>query len=103
MKYAVIQLGGKQYRVTEDQEFSTNALTQKEGDTFMAEQVYLVVDGKTRKLGTPFVKDAKVKLEVVKHGNEPKIRVATYKAKSRQRKVYGHKQPATRLKVVSIA
>lgn len=102
MKYAVIQLAGKQYRVTENQELTTGTVNHEEGATFDVSEVYLVVDGENRKLGTPFVKGATVQLEVIKQGKEPKIRVATYKAKARQRKVYGHKQPASLVKVVSI-
>lgn len=103
MKYAVIQLNGKQYRVTEDQVLTVDRVEQEEGSSFDAAEVLLVVDGDKRTIGTPTVDKAKVKLNVVSHEKDDKIRVATYKAKSRVRKVYGHRQPISTVKVVSIA
>lgn len=102
MKYAVIILAGKQYKVTEGTEFSVNRLETEEGKTVNPDQILLVVDEKKTTVGTPEVAEAKVVMTVVKHECAPKIRVATYKAKSRQRKVRGHKQLMTTVKVLSI-
>lgn len=103
MKYAVIQLNGKQYRVTENQVITVDRIEQEAGSTFSAPEVLLVVDGAKRSIGTPTVAKATVTLEVVEHAKDDKIRVATYKAKSRTRRVYGHRQHITDVKVVSIA
>ncbi len=102
MKYAIIQLSGKQFKVQEGDVLDTPKLPYKEGEKVSVDEVLLVVDGKKQTIGTPFVKGAKVDLEVMEHAKEKKIRVATYRAKSRSRKVYGHKQPKSVVKVVKI-
>lgn len=103
MKAAVISLGGKQHLVQEAETITVDAhLDQKEGDTLKVSDVLLSVSDSGVVVGTPTVAKAEVTLEVIKSGHHDKIRVATYKAKARQRKVRGHKQPATELKVVSI-
>ena len=102
MKYAVIQLQGKQYRVSEGDEFVVDRLTQAEGDKFTITDVLLLVDGDKKEIGQPTVKDAKVKCEVLANNKGEKIRVAKFKAKSRYRKVQGHRQLQSVIKVVSI-
>ena len=102
MSYAVIQLQGKQYKVQAGDELVVNKLDLEVGKTLEISDVLLMVDGKKVKLGQPFVKDAKVKLEVLEHGKGEKIRVAKYKAKSRYRKVKGHRQHLTKLKVLKL-
>jgi large subunit ribosomal protein L21 len=64
--------------------------------------VLLVTSGDKTTVGTPVVAKASVKLEVLVHEKGEKIRVATFKAKSRYRKVKGHRQALTQVKVVSI-
>ena len=103
MKYAVIQLQGKQYRVEAGEELVVDRLTLDEGKTFEVEEVLLVVDGDKRQIGQPLVKEVKVKCKVLGNGKGPKIRVAKYKAKSRYRKVLGHRQLQSTIKVVSIS
>lgn len=103
MKYAVVQIAGHQYQVQEDQELVIDAVDHKEGDKFEVKDVLLVVDGEKRTVGAPLVDKAVVKLTVLKHDHDKKIRVATYKAKARQRKVRGHKQDRTTVKVTSIS
>jgi large subunit ribosomal protein L21 len=81
--YAVIQLAGKQYRVQEGDTLTVNRLEQEEGKTFTTNEVLLTVADGAATIGAPFVSGAQVKLEVVKNQKGEKIRVATYKAKSR--------------------
>ncbi len=103
MKYAIIQLSGHQYFVEENGEFTAEVVSQEEGKTFEVTDVLMVGNGDTKTIGTPLVEKAKVTLKVIKQGHAPKIRVATYKAKARQRKVKGHKQLLTTIKVESIS
>ncbi len=103
MKYAVIQLVGKQYKVVEGEELTVNAIDAKEGSELKVNDVLLVADGKSIELGTPLLKKATVTLKVVSHQKNDKIRVAKYKAKSRYRKVHGHRQAETTVKVASIS
>lgn len=102
MKYAIITLGGKQYKVTEDQVITIDKLDFEEGASFDAPEVLLVVDGNNRTVGAPTVDGVKVSLTVVAQEKDDKIRVATYKAKARQRRVHGHRQHISQVKVVSI-
>lgn len=103
MKYAIVQIAGHQYQVEKGQELTVDSIDQEVGKKFDVTDVLLTVDGDKRTIGTPFIDKAKVSLEVIEHGRAPKIRVATYKAKSRQRKVHGHKQPLTTVKVTAIS
>lgn len=100
---AIIQLAGKQYVVAEGDVLEVNRLDQKADATFEVGDVLLVFKGDATTVGTPLVSKATVKLQVVGHEKGEKIRVATYKAKSRYRRVKGHRQELTQLKVVSIS
>lgn len=102
MNYAVISLGGKQHVVTVGETLEVNRLETNENEVFDITDVLLVVDGETRAIGAPLVKGAKVTAKVVVHNKGEKIRVATFKAKSRQHKVRGHRQPLTTVEIVSI-
>ena len=102
MKYAVIQLAGKQYKVSPGDQLVVNRLDEKEGVEIKTSDVLLVAtDGKVV-VGTPLVKDALVTLKVLAHTRGDKIRVSTYKAKSRYHRTLGHKQLETKLEVVSL-
>ncbi|MDD4212302.1 MAG: 50S ribosomal protein L21 [Bacilli bacterium] len=96
--YAIIVTGGKQYRVTEAQSLFIEKLEVAEGETVVFDQV-LVVDGK---VGTPFVEGAKVTAKVEKQGKAPKIIVYKYKSKKNYHKKQGHRQPFTKIQIVSI-
>jgi large subunit ribosomal protein L21 len=103
MSYAVIQLLGKQFKVSEGEYFTTDRVTDKEvGDTFKISDVLLISDDKGSKIGDPLVKNAEVTLEVLDHGRAKKITVLKYKSKSKYRKKIGHKQSQSTLKVVKI-
>lgn len=103
MKYAIINLQGKQVKVTEGQTILVDQVDQEAGKSFKVDSVLLVADGDKITVGQPTVDKASVSLEVVAHSQSPKIRVATYTAKSRHRKVHGHRQDQSTLKVVSIS
>ena len=103
MKYAIIQLAGKQFKVEPDQELVVDRLEDNEGDTLKVTDVLLVADGDKIKVGTPLVKGASVTFKVEQHQKDKKIRVLKYKSKSRYRRTYGHRQYQTALKVTNIA
>lgn len=102
-KYAVIQLQGKQYQVQEGDEFLVDQLDKEAGTKFEVSDVLLLVDGEKRKIGQPLVAGAKVACELVSNQKGEKIRVAKYKSKSRYRKVRGHRQYQSTVRVLSIA
>lgn len=98
MKYAVVDIAGKQYKVEEGQEFVVDKLSTQA--TF--ENVLLVVDGDKAQIGSPYVKGAKVEAEVLENLKGEKIRVLKYKAKSRYRKVRGFRASQTKIKITKI-
>lgn len=99
--FAVIQTGGKQYKVSENQVIDVEKLDRAEGDQVELD-VLMVSDGKTVKTGSPVLSNVKCVAEVVAHGKADKIVVFKYKPKKNVRKKQGHRQPFTRIKIVSI-
>jgi large subunit ribosomal protein L21 len=99
--FAVIQTGGKQYKVSENQVLDVEKLDRAEGDQVELD-VLMVSDGKTVKTGAPVLSNVKCVAEVVAHGKADKIVVFKYKPKKNIRKKQGHRQPFTRIKIVSI-
>jgi large subunit ribosomal protein L21 len=102
MKYAVITLSGKQFKVSEGDQFTVDRLDVEVGKQLNADSVLLVSNDDKVTVGTPNVDGVTVSLEVLSEEKAPKIRVATYTAKSRSRKVHGHRQYTSTVKVVSI-
>lgn len=103
MKYAVISLQGKQYRVEEGQELTVDRLEDKKGDSLKIADVLLFSDGKKVLVGTPTVQDVVVKASVADHVLGEKLRVSKFKAKSRYRKTHGHRQSESVIKIESIS
>lgn len=99
--FAIIQTGGKQYNVTENDTLKVEKLNANVGDKVKLD-VLLVSDGNKTVAGTPVVKSAEVVAEVVAHGKGEKIVVFKYKPKKNERKKQGHRQPWTEIKIVSI-
>ena len=99
--YAVIQTGGKQYKVQNDEVIFIEKLDAEANDTVTFDVVAVGTDDGI-KVGTPFVEGAKVTAEVVKNGKGKKIRVATYKPKKGEKRTMGHRQPYTQVKITSI-
>lgn len=102
MKYAVIQLAGKQLKVAEGEKITVSRLEAKEGDELKVSDVLLSVDGDKVTVGAPLIEKALVTLKVVSHDKADKIRVAKYRAKSRYRRVKGFRASETTLEVVKI-
>ncbi len=103
MKYAVIQLQGKQYRVSEGDLLTIDRLEAEAGSELQISDVLLVSDGEEKKVGTPMVAGVSVTLKVEEHGLDEKIRVFKYKSKSKYRKTHGHRQRVTNVRVQKIA
>lgn len=100
--YAVIETGGKQYRVAEGDVITVEKLSAEPGEAVSFDRVLLVEkDGKVS-VGQPFVAGAKAVGKVLNQGKEKKILVFHYRAKENERKRYGHRQPYTRVLVEKI-
>ena len=104
MKIAVIKTGGKQYVVEKDVVLTVEKLPGdlKKGDTVTFDTVLMTDDGKTAEIGAPAVSGATVEGEVMAVGKGPKKVVFRYKAKSNRRKLKGHRQPFTKVRITAV-
>jgi len=100
--YAVVETGGKQYRVKPDDTLSVERLKAEAGESVDLDRVLALSDGKSLKVGTPLVEDAKVTAKVMEHIRGEKV--VSFKKKRRKgysRKI-GHRQELTVLKIETI-
>ena len=104
MKFAVIQTGGKQYKVSAGQKLAVEKLDDADvGKKITFKDVLLVADGASIKVGTPHVAGAVVEAEVTRAFREAKKIVFRYHSKTRYRKKKGHRQHKTELTITSIS
>lgn len=104
MKFAVISTGGKQYKVAEGDVLKVEKIsdTLKVGDAVVFDQVLLVDDGSSTKIGTPTVSGAKVEAVLKEAGRAKKVIVIKYKQKSRYFKKNGHRQPYSKVEIKKV-
>ncbi len=104
MEFAVIQTGGKQYKVTKGDVLNIEKITGtfKAGDKLTFDKVLLVDNGKDTTIGTPFIAGATVQATLKEIGREAKVNVIKYKQKSRYFKKNGHRQPFFKVAIDSI-
>ncbi len=100
--YAVLKTGGKQLRAAKDDILIIEKIEGEAGTKVTFSEVLLVVDGESQKVGTPFVKGAKVEGEIVRQAKGPKIEAFNYKAKKNERKRWGHRQPYTHVRITAV-
>lgn len=100
--HAIIETGGKQYKVAEGDVLFIEKLPQQAGDEIKFDKV-LAVLGDEPKFGAPVVEGAKVEATVVKNGKGKKVRVYKYKAKKGYHKRQGHRQPYTKVEIGKIS
>jgi large subunit ribosomal protein L21 len=100
--YAVIETGGKQYRVELGSELAVERLEGTPGDTITFDRVLLVADGDKASIGTPIVDDALVTASLVRHDRGDKVIVFKYRPKARHRAKNGHRQEQTVVRVADI-
>ncbi len=101
MEFAVIQTGGKQYKVKAGDEIKIEKILgeHKEGDKIVFDKVLLVDNGSDTTIGTPYIEKAKVTGTITKIGRLAKVNVIKYKQKSKYFKKNGHKQPYFQVKI----
>jgi large subunit ribosomal protein L21 len=100
--YAVIETGGKQYRVEVGTELEVELLDAEPGKTITIDRVLLVADGDDSTIGRPLVTDASVSAEIVTQTRGPKLISFKYRPKARSRVKKGHRQELTLLRVADI-
>ena len=99
--YAVIETGGKQYRVKEGDVITVEKLEVAAGDKVVFDKVLMAGDGADLQIGKPYV-DTKVFGQVVENGKAQKVIIFKYKAKKDYRKKQGHRQPYTMIEITGI-
>lgn len=100
--YAVVETGGKQYRVQEGDILFVEKLNLEEGEKIDLTKVLLVSNEDDLQIGKPYVDGAKVEASVLEQGKGKKIIVFKYKPKKNYRRKQGHRQPYTKLKIEKI-
>jgi large subunit ribosomal protein L21 len=100
--FAIVQTGGKQYRVAPGDVLRVERLPGERGDEVLIEQVLLVADGDTIQVGQPLVSGARVVSEIVQQGKAKKIIVFKKKRRKKYRRKQGHRQLYTALEIKEI-
>ncbi len=100
--YAIVKTGGKQFKAAKGETLIVEKLEGEAGTPLDLVDVLMICDGDKVTVGSPFVKGAKVKVEIVRQGKAAKIEGFNYKAKKNERKRWGHRQPQTHLRVTDI-
>ena len=100
--HAIIETGGKQFRVTEGDTIFVEKLDVNAGDAVTFDQVLAIIDGDKATFGTPVVEGAKVEASVVKNGKGKKVMIFKYNPKKGYRKRQGHRQPYTKVTIGKI-
>jgi len=101
--YAVIETGGKQYRVSEGQSIKVEKLNADEGSSVDLDKVLLVANGDDIKVGAPYLDGGKVTATVKAHGRGKKIRIIKFRRRKHHQKEQGHRQHYTELEITGIA
>lgn len=103
MEYAIIETGGKQYKVNPGSIVEVEKLDVEAGKEHVFDKVLLYTNNGVFKIGQPSVAGVNVKAKVIGQVRGEKIRVSKFKAKARYRKVTGHRQVLTRVQITEIA
>jgi large subunit ribosomal protein L21 len=100
--YAIIETGGKQFRVEEGGKLRVATLAAEKGEQVTLDKV-LLLGGDTLSVGTPYIENAKVTAEVLDHGRGEKVLVFKKWRRNDSRKLQGHRQNYTTIKITSIS
>ena len=100
--YAVIKIGGKQYRVSEGQTLKVEKLPVDAGASVDFEQVLLVADGEQVTVGAPLIEGGKVSATVKSHGRADKVEIVKFRRRKHHRKQMGHRQHYTEVEITGI-
>ena len=102
MSFAVIQTGGKQYKVSASKILKIERLNDKEGKTVEFKNVLFLNDDKTTEIGNPNIQGAKVEATVLKNTKNKTVLVFKKKRRKNSRKKYGHRQPVSLIRITKI-
>ena len=102
MSFAVIQTGGKQYKVSASEILKIERLNDKEGKTIEFKNILFLSDDKTTEIGNPNIQGAKVEATILKNTKNKTILVFKKRRRKNSRKKYGHRQPISLIKITKI-
>ena len=100
--YAVIKTGGKQYRVVAGEKIKVEQIPADVGTEISLDQVLMVGEGESVKIGTPTVAGAKVTAKVISQGRHPKVNIFKMRRRKHYQKHQGHRQNFTELEISGI-
>ncbi len=101
--YAVIQTGGKQYRVSEGDILRVEKLGAEEGAEMQLDKVLMIADGDNVKVGAPYVEGGKVSATVRSNGRGKKVKIVKFRRRKQYLKRQGHRQSYTELQITGIS
>ena len=101
--YAVIETGGKQYKVAPGQKLKIERLPVNAGDNINFDQVLLVAGDDGVKIGAPLVKGAQVSAKVLEQGRHKKIKIIKFRRRKHYDRQYGHRQDYTQVEITGIS
>jgi len=102
MTFAIIETGGKQYKVSPGEKLKIEKVEGDKDAVLNFDKILLVADAENIKIGTPYVEDAKVEAKILKQGRERKKIVFRYRQKTREQKKKGHRQRFTEVQILNI-
>jgi len=102
MKLAVIETGGKQYKVAVGQKIQIEKLAKEVGSEISFDKILLIADGEEVSVGAPYIKGAEVKAKITENYKDDKKIVFKYHSKTRRRKKKGHRQQMTEVEILNI-
>lgn len=100
--FAIIEAGGKQYKVEKGTTLSVEKLELKEGETMTIDRVVLISNNSDLQIGTPFVAGAAVTAKILAHEKGEKLRIFKMKAKDHYQRTAGHRQKYTSIEITDI-
>ncbi len=100
--YAIVETGGKQYRMSEGEVYRLEKLEGEVGSEVVFDRILAVSENEETEVGAPYLDNAQVKARVLSHGKNKKIVVFKYKPKKNYRRKKGHRQPYTQVVVEKI-
>lgn len=100
--YAIIESGGKQYRVAEGEILKVEKLEAEAGNTVDFDRVLMVGEGESVQFGAPLIEGATVSAEILKHGRADKIRIIKFRRRKHHMKRAGHRQYYTQVKITAV-
>ncbi len=102
MLFAIIETGGKQYKVSAGTKLKIEKIEGASGGSIVFDKVLLTTDGDKTEVGAPYLEGAKVEGKILGQGRADKVIVFKYHSKTRYRKKKGHRQPFTEVEITKI-